>query len=456
MRSATSSKQNVVGGFGRPFCGYVVPDTKAQMLIVTDVTEMDPEEEEPNFDTITINISGKRFETCLRTLERFPETRLGNPMLRKKYYNKTREEYFFDRNQEAFHAILYYYQSRGSLYIPPAIQEQVFYQELDFWGINPEPRGGENGFALIDDTDHKKPPHEFRWGKLQKTTYVFLNKPKSSFGARIWASVDIFVILCSVINLVVESYGNKNRSPGDTDTPYFAVDAACVCFFSVDIVLRCLVAPDMARFFKKPLNWFDFLAIMPFYLELSLGGFMRTGAMNNNIIMPFKILRIFRITRVLKLIRHSGRLILMIQVLLDCVYELAMLLVIWLMGVFIFGTIMFYIEHEQKDTKFESIMHSCWWSVVSMSTVGYGDMYPETWAGKLVASILVFVSMIFLALPMTIIVSKFNKAFEKFSPENEKRQQAQQAAQQAAKQAQEQRNAGYQQVEKDQITNTQT
>ena len=47
----------------------------------------------------------------------------------------------------------------------------------------------------------------------------------------------------------------------------------------------------MARFFKKPLNWFDFLAIMPFYLELSLGGFMRTGAMNNNIIMPFKILR---------------------------------------------------------------------------------------------------------------------------------------------------------------------
>ncbi|KAL5250038.1 hypothetical protein ACHWQZ_G015942 [Mnemiopsis leidyi] len=389
--------------------------------------DMDPDEEEPNFDTITINVSGKRFETCLKTLERFPDTRLGNPALRKRYYNKTREEYFFDRNQEAFHAILYYYQSRGSLYIPPAIQEQVFYQELDFWGISPEqPRRGENGFTLMDDVDHQKQPHEFRWGKVQKMMYVFLNKPKSSFGARIWASVDIFVILCSVINLVVESYGNKNRSPGDTDTPYFAVDATCVTFFSVDIVLRCLVAPDIARFFKKPLNWFDFLAIMPFYLELSLGGVMRTGAMNNNIIMPFKILRIFRITRVLKLIRHSGRLILMIQVLLDCVYELAMLLVIWLMGVFIFGTIMFYIEHEQENTKFESIMHSCWWSVVSMSTVGYGDMYPETWGGKLVASILVFVSMVYLALPMTIIVSKFNKAFEKFKPENERKRLQQQ------------------------------
>ena len=50
------------------------------------------------------------------------------PQKRKKYYNVKKEEYFFDRNQEAFHAILYYYQSKGSLYIPPSVQEHVFYQ----------------------------------------------------------------------------------------------------------------------------------------------------------------------------------------------------------------------------------------------------------------------------------------------------------------------------------------
>lgn len=58
-----------------------------------------------------------------------------------------------------------------------------------------------------------------------------------------------------------------------------------------------------------------------------------------------------------------------------------------------------------------------------MFQVGYGDMYPETWMGKVVASILVFVSMVYLALPMTIIVSKFNKAFEKFKPEEQKRKE---------------------------------
>lgn len=52
--------------------------------------------------------------------------------------------------------------------------------------------------------------------------------------------------------------------------------------------------------------------------------------------------------------------------------------------------------------------------------MGYGDMVPKTWAGKFIASILVFVSMVYLALPMTIIVSKFNKAFDKFKPENER------------------------------------
>ena len=82
-------------------------------------------------------------------------------------------------------------------------------------------------------------------------------------------------------------------------------------------------------------------------------------------------------------------------------------------------------------------------------------MYPETWGGKLVASILVFVSMVYLALPMTIIVSKFNKAFEKFKPENEKKRLQQQQQQQAP-----QRIAGYQHIEphqeKIQMISTQT
>ena len=67
-------------------------------------------------------------------------------------------------------------------------------------------------------------------------------------------------------------------------------------------------------------------------------------------------------------------------------------------------------------------MIGCWWAVVTMSTVGYGDLVPKTSAGKLLGSVVVFLSMIFLALPMTIIVSKFSSCYDdlKYQEEDER------------------------------------
>lgn len=67
-------------------------------------------------------------------------------------------------------------------------------------------------------------------------------------------------------------------------------------------------------------------------------------------------------------------------------------------------------------------MIGCWWAVVTMSTVGYGDLVPKTGAGKVLGSVVVFLSMIFLALPMTIIVSKFSSCYDdlKYQEEDER------------------------------------
>ena len=62
-------------------------------------------------ERVVINVSGLRFETQLRTLNQFPETLLGNPQKRNRYYDPLRNEYFFDRNRPSFDAVLYYYQS---------------------------------------------------------------------------------------------------------------------------------------------------------------------------------------------------------------------------------------------------------------------------------------------------------------------------------------------------------
>ena len=61
---------------------------------------------------------------------------------------------------------------------------------------------------------------------------------------------------------------------------------------------------------------------------------------------------------------------------------------------------------------FDSVLYACWWAAVTMTTVGYGDMTPETTIGKVFGSMILFISMIYIALPMTLIVSKFNTALE--------------------------------------------
>jgi len=353
----------------------------------------------PNPDRITLNIGGKIFETSLCDLNKFPDTLLGNPDLRKQHYDIFRDEYYFNRNQIAFDSILYYYQSGGDIYQPEGLPDIVFERELEF-------------FQLIDDSievasdspepeiTHSQIISQSRgiW-KWRSALWGFLDFPKSSMPARVWATANIIIIVISVINLIWESLP-KYRDDPDIIT-FFIVDTVCVSYFTLDLVLRILSTPCFKTFVSNVLNWFDFLAIIPFYVELMVGRDKASG------LAAFRILRLFRITRLFKLIRHSSRMMLMMEVVSNCLSELVMLFLTWVMGTLIFGTIMFYVE-ESESSDFKSILHACWWAAVTMTTVGYGDLYPETPLGQSIGSIILFLSMIYIALPMTLIVSKFS------------------------------------------------
>nr|1T1D_A Chain A, PROTEIN (POTASSIUM CHANNEL KV1.1) [Aplysia californica] len=91
-------------------------------------------------ERVVINVSGLRFETQLKTLNQFPDTLLGNPQKRNRYYDPLRNEYFFDRNRPSFDAILYFYQSGGRLRRPVNVPLDVFSEEIKFYEL------GENAF----------------------------------------------------------------------------------------------------------------------------------------------------------------------------------------------------------------------------------------------------------------------------------------------------------------------
>ena len=123
--------------------------------------------------------------------------------------------------------------------------------------------------------------------------------------------------------------------------------------------------------------------------------------------------RIFRIVRVFKFVKHSKDLIVIVKVLLSSRKELGLLVILLGISTVTFGSIMFYIEHESNGEMFNSIMTGCWWALVTITTLGYGDIHPITIGGKIIGSVLLTFGMVFLTLPMTIIVSKFGSVYER-------------------------------------------
>ena len=85
---------------------------------------------------VVINVSGQRHETQLRTLERFPDTLLGNAAKRRRYWDRRRREIYLDRHRPSFQAVLYYYQSGGRLRRPIEVPDDVFLEELQFYEIS--------------------------------------------------------------------------------------------------------------------------------------------------------------------------------------------------------------------------------------------------------------------------------------------------------------------------------
>lgn len=164
-----------------------------------------------------------------------------------------------------------------------------------------------------------------------------------------------------------------------------------------------ITAPDKKAFFMSLMAWLDFLAILPYFVLLCTEE-------SNNTIEILRVLRLARVLRVFKLVRRSKKLLLIAHVMKKSTSELSLLVMVWLMAVVVFGSFLYYAENE-KNPKISSILGACWWAVATMSTVGYGDVYPTTTWGKVIGTIVVFLSMIFLALPLTIIVSTFSKTY---------------------------------------------
>ncbi|KAM9312649.1 A-type voltage-gated potassium channel KCND2 [Gastrophryne carolinensis] len=383
---------------------------------------------------IVLNVSGTRFQTWRNTLERYPDTLLGSTE-RDFFFNQETAEYFFDRDPDIFRHILNFYRT-GRLHYPRHECIAAFDEEMSFFGIIPEiigdccyeeykDRRRENTERLMDDAEDDNasegllPPMSIR----QKMWRAFEN-PHTSTLALVFYYVTGFFIAVSVLANVVETVpcgtlpgSMRELSCGERYTmAFFCLDTACVMIFTVEYLLRLVAAPSRCRFVRSVMSVIDVVAIMPYYIGLVMTN-------NEDVSGAFVTLRVFRVFRIFKFSRHSQGLRILGYTLKSCASELGFLLFSLTMAIIIFATVMFYAEKGSLNSRFTSIPAAFWYTIVTMTTLGYGDMVPKTIAGKIFGSICSLSGVLVIALPVPVIVSNFSRIYHQNQRADKRRAQ---------------------------------
>ncbi|XP_067683894.1 potassium voltage-gated channel protein Shal-like isoform X3 [Haliotis asinina] len=371
-------------------------------------------------EKLSINVSGRRFETWRTTLEKYPDTLLGSNE-REFFFDEECKEFFFDRDPDIFRHILNYYRT-GKLHYPRHECISAYDEELAFFGILPDligdccyedyrDRKRENSERLIDDKGSEN-GDPIPVGNLRERMWRAFENPHIGTAALVFYYVTGFFIAVSVIANVVETVpcgveaGKKeNRSCGDRfHVAFFCLDTACVMIFTAEYLLRLYAAPDRCKFMRSVMSIIDVVAILPYYIGLVITD-------NDDVSGAFVTLRVFRVFRIFKFSRHSQGLRILGYTLKSCASELGFLLFSLTMAIIIFATVMFYAEKNVTDTKFTSIPAAFWYTIVTMTTLGYGDMVPNTITGKIVGGVCSLSGVLVIALPVPVIVSNFSRIY---------------------------------------------
>jgi len=378
-------------------------------------------------ERVVVNVSGLKFETLAETLEQYPDSLLGDSRKRAAYYDEGRNEYFFDRNRPAFDAILFYYQSGGKLLRPPNVPMDVFADEIRFYELGDDIlQRVEREEGYIEEEEPILPE-----GKWQRKIWELFEFPDTSFAARIVAVISVCIITISIVTFCIETLPQfryekvnckTNNATGEEDCetreiqndkamPWFAIESACIVWFTFEYVMRFISSPQKLIFARSFLNLIDVIAIIPYYITLPM------ESSNVSSLGVLRVIRLVRVFRIFKLSRHSRGLQILGHTLRASLRELGLLIFFLLIGVILFSSAVYYAEGGDKQT-FKSIPDAFWWAVVTMTTVGYGDMKPVTAWGKIVGSLCAISGVLTIALPVPVIVSNFNYFYHR---ENELR-----------------------------------
>ncbi|KAM8966669.1 potassium voltage-gated channel subfamily V member 1 [Pelodytes ibericus] len=377
-------------------------------------------------DHFTINVGGSRFVVSQQTLSSHPETRLGRLAISggEEVHNLCDDanlsdnEYFFDRSSQMFEYIINYYQT-GRLHVMDQLCAVSFLQEIEYWGIDElnidhccrdryfrKKLKSESLDIKKDDEEIETEEDDFSgvlFQNLRQKIWDIIEKPGSSMAAKMFGTLSMTFVVVSIANMVLIS-----SEVNTIDPPLLNVlEYACISWFTGELLLRFLCVTDKCRFLRSVVNIIDIVAIVPFYITLIVETCYGESTELENVGRIVQILRLLRSLRMLKLGRHSTGLKSLGMTIAQCYEEVGLLLLFLSVGISIFSALEYAVEFNVPDTTFTSVPSAWWWATTSMTTVGYGDIRPDTTIGKIVAFLCILSGILVLALPIAIINDRF-------------------------------------------------
>ena len=211
---------------------------------------------------------------------------------------------------------------------------------------------------------------------------------------------DIFIQVLIVISIITFSIETLPDLKPHTREILHSIEIFCVIIFTVEYLARIYIAEKKLKFIFSFFGIIDFLAILPFYL--SFGFDLRS----------LRILRLFRLFRLLKLVRYNRAMQHFGRAMVVAKEQIILFMSITVILIYFAAVGIYYFEHEAQPDKFSSIFDSLWWSIVTLTTVGYGDVYPITMGGRLFTFLILLIGLGIVAIPTGIISSSMTKVFE--------------------------------------------
>ena len=252
------------------------------------------------------------------------------------------------------------------------------------------------------------------YNRMKNRTWEILSTAKhGDYPAVFFQWFMLALILLNVIAVVLATVNSINQQFSQFFNWF---ETFSVIIFSLEYLLRlwsCTSAPGRSslwgriKFAFYPMTVIDLLSVLPFYLPL-FGMDLRF----------LRILRMFRIFRLAKIGRYYQSLNLMRNVFANKKEEIVLSATIMGVLLILSASLLYYLENESQPKAFSSIPAAMWWAVTALTTVGYGDIYPVTPLGKIVASLIAISGIGMFALPTGIISSGFVEEIQKHKKEH--------------------------------------